>query len=527
MAGSVSRETAESLAKGLVDAGVTRLFGVPGGGPNLDMIGAAAGLGVEFVLTHGETAACIAAGAYGRLTGTPGAAVVTRGPGLTSAANGLAQTTLDRAPLLLVSDTVGAASRRRTGHQRLDQIAASRPLTKWSGTLGIRDPRAVTAAAATLAMAAPSGAVHLDVDPDVLGDEPPLVLAPPEPSARELARARELVAGARRPVVVVGTDAAGDVAAVRAALRGLECPVLVTYQAKGVVPESSPTFAGLFTGAVLERPVLEQADLVIGIGLDPVEPMPGPWIYDAPVVLLHSHPVDAAYFGDAVLATGPYDRIVPAVLAVADPGWPSGEIARMWPDARAGLEPPPGSATLSPQDVVHETRDAQGDGPLTVDAGAHMLVAMPLWATDGPDPVLISNGLATMGYALPAAIGAALSRPGRRVTCLVGDGGLGMALAELETLARLRLDVTVVVFDDAALSLIAVKQGHDQGGSRAVGYGAVDFAAVARGLGLPATLVEDATQLRAALAAPAPGPRLVDARIDPAEYARVIRVVRG
>lgn len=319
----------------------------------------------------------------------------------------------------------------------------------------------------------------------------------------------------------------GDVPAVRAALRGFDGPVLVTYQAKGVVPESWPTFAGLFTGAVLERPLLERADLVVGIGLDPVEAIPGPWPYDAPVVLLHSHAVETAYFGEAALATGPYDQVLPAVLPVADPAWPAGEVTRALAAARARFEPPSGVDTLSPQDVVRETRCVLGDGPLSVDAGAHMLVAMPLWATDGPDPVLISNGLATMGYALPAAIGAALARPGRRVTCLVGDGGLGMTLAELETMARLRLAVTVVVFDDAALSLIAVKQGPEQGGSRAVDYAGIDFATVARGLGVPGTVVEDAAQLRRALADATPGPRLVDARIDPSDYARVIRVVRG
>ncbi len=525
MARTTARETAEALARGLADAGVTRLFGVPGGGPNLDMIGAAAALGIEFVLTHGETAACIAAGAYGRLTGTPGAAVVTRGPGLTSAANGLAQATLDRAPLLLVSDTVGAASRRRTGHQRLDQVGTTGPLTKWSGTLGRRDPRAVTAAAAALALAAPSGAVHLDVDPDVDGDTPPPAPTPPEPDADALARARGLVAGALRPVVVVGTDATRDVTAIRGALRGLDCPVLVTYQAKGAVPESWPAFAGLFTGAALERPLLEQADLVLGIGLDPVEPMPGPWTYEAPVVLLQAHPVETAYFGTAVLVTGAYDRTLPAVLAAAAPRWPSGSWS--WAADRARLDPLDATGAPTPQDVVHAARDALGDGPLTVDAGAHMLVAMPLWTTDGPDPVLISNGLATMGYSLPAAIGAALARPGRRVTCLVGDGGLGMTLAELETLARLRLDVTVVVFDDAALSLISVKQGPDQGGSGAVRYGAVDFATTARGLGVPGTVVEGREGLCRALADTGPGPRLVDVRIDPTEYARVIRVIRG
>src|SRR5918911_5559997 len=151
------RELARALVEGLAAAGARRLFGVPGGGPNLDMIGAAEDLGLEFVLTHGETAACVMAATFGRATGTPGVAVVTRGPGFTSAANGLAQATLDRFPLLLVSDVVTRAAAERTAHQRLDQVAAAAPLTKWSGTLGTRDPVGVVTAAARLALRAPAG----------------------------------------------------------------------------------------------------------------------------------------------------------------------------------------------------------------------------------------------------------------------------------------------------------------------------------------------------------------------------------
>src|SRR3954469_1174601 len=173
-------EPARALADGLAAAGVRRVFGVPGGGPNLDMIGAAEDLGIEFVLTHGETAACIMAATFGRVTGTPGVAVVTRGPGFTSAANGLAQATLDRFPLLLVSDAVTRAAAERTAHQRLDQVAAAAPLTKWSGTLGTADPAAVAAAAARLALAAPAGAGHLAFGPTGGGGPPP----PPPPRPR-------------------------------------------------------------------------------------------------------------------------------------------------------------------------------------------------------------------------------------------------------------------------------------------------------------------------------------------------------
>jgi acetolactate synthase-1/2/3 large subunit len=520
------RALAESLAEGLSDAGVRTIFGMPGGGPNLDMIGAAAAVGIDFVLAHGETAAGIMAATYGRLTGTPGAAVVTRGPGLTSAINGLAQATLDRFPLLLLSDAVSQTSADRIAHQRLDQVATATPVTKWSGTLGTADPVGVTSAAARLALTAPAGAVHLTFDPTVPGDPAPEVPQRPSPTAEAaFGRARELLSWARRPVVVVGVDAVAHAAEVRAALQSFDCPVLTTYEAKGIVPESWHTYAGLFTGAAIERPLLEQADLVLGIGLDAVEPMPGPWNYGAPVVLLCSHEVETAYFGEPQLVTGSYDHDLPKLLSGCRPDWPHGTGSAI---RRADLERLQWSSDLlTPHDVVRTTQEVLGNVPLTVDAGAHMLVAMPLWETDEAGSVLISNGLATMGFSLPAAIATALARPGRRVACFVGDGGLGMVLAELETLARLRLDVTVVVFDDAALTLIRLKQGAGQGGVGAVGYSPVDFAAVASGMGVPGVLVEDVAGLRTALAEPGSGPRLVDARIDPTAYPHVIRTIRG
>lgn len=519
------RDLARSLAQGLHAAGAHRIFGMPGGGPNLDMIGSAQELGIEFVLAHGETAACIMAASYGRLTGTPGVAVVTRGPGLSSASNGLAQATLDRFPLLLISDTVSHAQAGRVAHQRLDQVAAAAPLTKWSGTLGTANPAGVVAAAAQLALAAPAGAVHLAFDPTVPGDATPEVPPHPASDAAALDRARQLLTAARRPVVIIGLDAARHAADVRAALKVLDCPVLVTYQAKGSIPESWPTYAGLFTGATTERPLLEQADVILGLGLDPVEPMPGPWPYQAPVVLLHSHPVETAYFGAPLALIGTYDEHLPRLLDASQSEWPPGTGSEIRRRALDRLDPR--SDGLSPHDVVRTTQQLLGDALVTIDAGAHMLVAMPLWKTDEPDSVLISNGLATMGFALPAAIAAALAHPDRRIVCFVGDAGLGMVLAELETLARLQLNVTVVVFNDAALTLIKLKQGEGQGGSGAVEYGAVDFAGIATAMGISGSVTHDVGRLRMALAASERGPRLVDARIDPSSYPHVIRVTRG
>jgi acetolactate synthase I/II/III large subunit len=518
--------TAVGLADGLRAAGVRRLFGMPGGGPNLEMIGSAAEVGIGFTLAHGETAACVMAGAFGLLSGTPGTALVTRGPGLTSAVNGLAQATLDRAPLLLLSDSVPASQRDRIAHQRLDQLAVAAPVTRWNGVLGHADPAGTVAAAAALAVGPPAGAVHLDYDPGVPGDRPPDPPAPLPPDAGALAAAVLLARGRRRPVVLLGAAATAHAQALRRVLAGAGVPVLTTYQAAGTV--SGADVAGLFTNAALERPLLTAADLIVGVGLDAVEPMPGPWNHAAPTVLLTAEETDAAYFAPATTVAGPLPEHLDRVLQACAPDWPDGAARGHREAGLAALAALTAEDTaFGPVALAAAVQRRLPDVQVTVDAGAHMLAAMPMWHPTRPHQLLISNGLATMGYALPAAIGAALARPGERVVCLVGDGGLGMALAELETLARLALPVTVVVFDDAALTLIELKQRAGQGDAAAVRFGPVDFSAVAAGLGVASAVAHDVAGVDAALDRAGPGPFLLDARIDPAGYRHVLAASRG
>ncbi len=513
------------MAEGLRAAGVRRLFGMPGGGPNLDMIGAAADAGIGFTLAHGETAACVMAGAFGLLTGTAGTAVVTRGPGLTSAVNGLAQATLDRSPLLVISDRVADAHRHRIAHQRLDQLAVTAPVTRWNGILGHDDTAAAVAAAAALALGPPAGAVHLDYDPDEPGLRPP---APVRAASGARPVATGPARGRRRPVVVLGIGAVAHAPALRTVLRGTGIPVLSTYQASGTLPAHWPESAGTFTNAALERPLLDAADLIIGVGLDAVEPVPGPWTAEVPTLLLGATAGDEAYFDGATAVAGPPAETLAVLLAACEPGWPPDAGRRHHAAALELLDDDgvPGGG-LRPVDLVRTVRECTGDVRLTVDAGAHMLAAMPFWPATRPHGVLISNGLATMGYALPAAIGAALASGGQRVVCMTGDGGLGMVLAELETLARLALPVTVVVFDDAALTLIELKQRAGQGDRSAVRFEPVDIAAVAGAMGVPSATVEDAAGVRAALRGAPPGPFLLDARIDPASYRHLIAISRG
>ena len=160
------------------------------------------------------------------------------------------------------------------------------------------------------------------------------------------------------------------------------------------------------------------------------------------------------------------------------------------------------------------------EGIATCDVGSHKLLIARSWPARSPNRFLISNGLSTMGYALPAAIGAKMARPDLPVVCFSGDGGLGMVVSELETAARLRLSLVAIVLADQAMSLIRLKQemaGHPPTGTL---LGPTDWPAVARGFGAQGIAAGSPAELRAAVAAGlgAEGPTLIEARIDASEY---------
>jgi acetolactate synthase-1/2/3 large subunit len=519
---------AKALAEGVRDHGANVVFGFPGGGPNLEVVGAVGDAGLRFVLTHGETTACMMAATYGLLTGRAGMAIATRGPGAACAVNGAAQAMLDRFPLLVVTDCVPSAQRDRFAHQRFDQQQLFAPVTKWSGSLS-DSPNAADAVRAALQLAGsrPAGAVHLDYDPTGRAVAPPDPVALPQSDLDTVMRAADLIRGASKPIVIVGLEANAAYAAVLSAIERIGCPVLTTYQAAGVVPEGHPQLAGLFTSGVIETSLLFEADLIVAIGFDQVEPMPTAWRYDVPVVSISEVAACATLAPITIEVLGPLAATLERAIVAKCAGWSRDAGAVALAEARQVLA---GTTTggFGPLELADAVAKAVPPRTIaTVDAGAHFLSIMPFWPAVEPLQLLISNGLATMGFALPAAIAAALARPGRPVVCMVGDGGLAMTLAELETLARLQLPVTVVVFDDAALSLIEVKQKPGQGGSSAVRFAPVDYAQVATAMGLDATVVTTAAEAEVALSKGWDRPRLIDARIDPATYAPLIAATRG
>ena len=538
---------ADVLIDGLRRAGVQRIFGVPGGGSNLELLEAARASGLPFVLCHQESAACIMAAVTGEVTGVPGAVLSTLGPGVSASATGLAHAFLDRSPLIYLSDRHPGPTLAFTTHQAFDHGAFLAPVVKGSVTVTAESASHWIAHAAQLALKEPRGPVHLDLPADGAG-QPSVpfavsaTVAPPAPpSAAELEGAAAMIRRAKRPVIVAGLQCrGGDAKWLRAFAEALPAPVLTTYKAKGVLPDPHPLALGVFTSGALEEPMVGRADLIVAFGLDTVELIPRRWSYTVPVLSLVRGPSRAPERG----AAGGGAYFTPALEVVGDLGglleelaprlqqhhadWDVVELDRRRRDRQRALEiPVPG---LAPHRVVQIAREYTPAGTIaTVDAGAHMFPAAEYWQAVEPGELLISNGLATMGFALPAAIAAQLVHPERRVLCLTGDGGFMMVASELETAARLRLPITVIVFNDAALSLIEVKQEQRGYVGASMRYAGPDLAALARSFGVAAWPATDEAGVRSALVAAqgVTGPTLIDARVDPSGYRQMLEIVRG
>jgi acetolactate synthase-1/2/3 large subunit len=325
-------------------------------------------------------------------------------------------------------------------------------------------------------------------------------------------------------LLIAGLVARQDASAIRAFVRSARVPAMVTYKAKGVVPDRDAWFAGVFTNGALEQEIIRDADLLIAVGLDRVELLPRPWTPRQPLIdIVDDIPASLQQLAAEVPpAQWDFDEVQRVIALQRYRLTARSAEASRSEDARS-------DDTLTPDQVVRHAIMAMPNARVTVDAGAHMFPATLLWPVDEPGGMLISNGLSTMGFAVPAAVGAALIDRARPVVALTGDGGLLMCAGELATLAREQLRVTVIVFNDRSLSLIDVKQRQRNLTREGVALGDVRWTAVADGLGLTAYEARTARELEQALAAAAAsgGPTLVDVAVDPTPYDTILRVVRG
>lgn len=535
-----ARTVAESIIERLSARGVRRMFGVPGGDCNLDLIEAGQRIGVEFILTRGETAAAIMASVTGELTGAPGVAMTTRGPGLASVVNGASYATLDRAPLLVIADNYEPGL-DHVSHQRIDQAALLRPVVKGESNLSGANPDAEMDALLDAAQAQPPGAVYLEITgPRVRSPAPDNASAPAAVPARGrqpeedlIEAAGALISRAARPVVVAGLQARSEAAA--AALRRLVsrwgCPVLLTYKAKGVVSDDDPHALGYYIGGTAERSVIEASDLVLLYGFDHIEGPAARWGYDKPLVELTEHRLDHRLVTADVSIVGDIAAAADQLVRFRNaPAFTQAELLATKEEIRRRALAGGAADAISPQDVVDAAWEVlPHEARITVDAGAHMLPVLHLWRTPDPRGALVSRGLATMGFALPAAIASAIEEPDRPVIAFTGDGGLMMCASELATAAQYRCKLVVVVFNDSCLTLIEAKQRRRRLPNGGVNLSDVNFASVAEGYGCAGFRVERGEDLRPALAAALAERRtaVVDVVIDPGPYFDQIISLRG
>jgi acetolactate synthase-1/2/3 large subunit len=522
---------AEAVAAELYRAGVRVVFGLPGG-ETVELLDALRRRGIEFVLTHSESAAVFMADAHARVSGLPSAVLATLGPGAANAVVGAAHAFLDRSPVLIFTAQKPDALLPDYTHQVLDLQALYTPVTKAS--LKVTAGYAAQAVVDALAIARQGrpGPIHLQISNEDAAQTTFVARAEavaPETSADRpaaIAAAQCLLETARRPLIVagLGLEPQRPYAALAALAERLHAPVVVTPKAKGALPDNHPLAAGTI-GLTRTDPVyalVGEADCLVAVGYDVVE-LVLPWNVTAPTLWVAPWPNVDPTIPAAIELVGDQDALLRSLCAAA----PSVEAT--WGAARvrafhAAQAAPVGNAAphrVLPQDVLACLRRAlPADSVLAVDVGSHKIFSSLSWPALKPNRFLVSNGLSSMGYGLPAAIGAALATPGRPVACLTGDAGLAMVLGELGVVAQLNLPVMVVVLNDGAIDLIRshqVRAGKPVFGTE---FLPPSFTQIATAYGIAAQRIEQAQDLPAALAwaLDLNRPSLVEVMLDPVSY---------
>ncbi|MFB6298383.1 MAG: acetolactate synthase large subunit [Salinirussus sp.] len=494
--------------------GVEHVFGVPGEEME-DLLFSLQDSAVTFVPVRHEQGAAFMADVHGRLTGEAGVCLATLGPGATNLLTGVADAHLDKSPLVALTGQGGLERLHKESHQALDVVGTFEPVTKWNTQLS--DPDIINESvrkAFKLAEYEKPGATHLELPEDVAAEGTSVEPIPPReptpfaaPSAGSLDRVTELLREADRPLVIAGNGAVRTEAA--AQLRELVdrtgMPVVSTYMGKGAVSDADEhSLMTLDSGAHGEAAdAIGDADLVITVGYDIAEHDPADWSHDDDAAIVHvdSQPAEV------------YEAYDPDVEVVADLGQTLCDIADWcgasgvefetdWYDdlrehivADVDREPDP-EAPFAVRDVLPSLREAMApDDVLISDVGSHKMAIAQNFRTYEPNTCLISNGLASMGIAVPGGLAADLASDAE-VVAATGDGGFLMNAAEIETATRLGCGYTIVVFNDDDYGLISEKQLDHTGESFGTGLTNPDLVAFAESFGIEGYRPESPTELR-------------------------------
>jgi acetolactate synthase-1/2/3 large subunit len=507
-------KAAELMVKCLENEGVEIVFGLPGE-ENIRFVQALASSTIRYVLTRHEQAAAFMAEMYGRVTGRAAVVSATLGPGAINMQLGVADATTNSTPMVAISAQVGQDRQFKESHQYVDLVSMFVPITRWAA--GVPTSRAIPEMfrkAFKLAETERPAAVYLAVPEDIDADEtdydlkplPRNVVRADAPAARQVERAVEILRGAKRPVVLAGHGAA-RAHATDALVRFSDAfgiPVANTFHGKGVMPDDHPNAIGTL-GFMRHDYVnfgFDHADVVIAVGyelqeFDPVRINPQA---DKKIIHIHRfpaevdahYPVDVGIIGDL---SASLDALTEALVGHAfapEPEVPGSgllteEFARGQQDSRY---------PLAPARVVADTREALGRSDIVlVDTGATKMWMARLYPTYEPNTCLISNGLSTMSFALPGALGVKLARPESKVLAVVGDGAFLMNSQEIETAVRERIPLVVLIWEDGGYGLIEWKMDLELGQSYYVKFGNPDIVTYAESFGAKGYRISHADEL--------------------------------
>ncbi len=529
----------------LAQAGVRRIYGVPG----LALLPLMQALErqdtVRWVLMAHENAAAHAAAAESKLTGTLGVCATTSGPGALQPLCGVVDALLDRTPLLLLTGLTARANMGHWGFQDVDQAALYRSILPASTAASTTTQGAAVLRAQIATAINRNVATHLALPVDLLGesvphDDPlfqpsaPKPLVAGVPAATELERAVARLDSARHPIIVVGRRAHGASDAILKIARMLDAPVLASIDGKGVINELDRNYLGVyglwgFPGLAETVRVVDESDLVLSFGVDYIKPFvsDGRNVQRRDLIQVqstHSLLVDEYHDQSSQALAGPIDEIARRLADAVTPRAPGELLDALSADRFAVMEDmlerlaqaeARGRGLANPLDFLFALDSRLGpQDVLSIDSGSHALWAAMFLYLKAGQHLLVSSRLGTMGFSIPALIGARLADPQRRPIGFVGDGCFAMTGMELAYAAAMRLPLVIVVVNNGILQNVAAMQANPYG----TALPPIDFVAMSRACGGDGLVIDGSTDLLAALdlaLAPRDTPFVIDLRCDP------------
>lgn len=503
-------KASDLFVKCLENEGVEYIFGIPGE-ENLDLMDSLLSSDIKFIQTRHEQGAAFMADVYGRLSGRAGVCLATLGPGALNLVTAVADAQLDNAPLVAITGQSPLNLMHKESHQYVDIVEIFRRITKWNTQIKSETTIAEAVRKAfKVAQTEKPGATHLELPEDIAAleiEDVPLLWqqpVPTEPNREQVIRAAKVITDAQYPIILAGNGVirSGSTDALLEFATKLNISVTETFMAKGSIPNDNPL--SLFTVGLKAKDyiscAMDHADLIIAVGYDMVEYSPIQWNEnkDKKIVHIHFDPaeVDSAY----PVEVGVQGHIAYSLNAIAEIAKPS-KLPVPDPHREVMLHEiheydDDDGFPIKPQKILADVRKAlRAEDILLSDVGAHKMWIARMYPCYQPNTAIISNGLASMGIALPGAIAAKLLYPEKKVIAISGDGGFMMNSQEIETAMRIGTPFVNLIFTDSKYGLIKWKQDAQFGRESHIDFTNPDFIKYAESFGAKAYRVGAADEL--------------------------------